>query len=93
MDHPVYGSKTPTGAGCSVVSDNFRKMFKMLQKDVQATEKVIICSAFQSALDDCLFHFRNRGCLIHFCWVPGHMGIRGNELADTTAKNAVTQGG
>ena len=27
---------------------------------------------------------------IHLCWVPGHVGLRGNELADRTAKKALS---
>jgi ribonuclease HI len=30
----------------------------------------------------------NMGFSILFCWVPSHVGIRGNELADTAAKTA-----
>jgi len=27
-----------------------------------------------------------------FIWVPGHVGIRGNEMADQLAKRALTKG-
>jgi ribonuclease HI len=36
-----------------------------------------------------LFTHRNLGNSIVFVWVPGHTGIRGNELADSTARRAL----
>jgi ribonuclease HI len=33
---------------------------------------------------------RTRNWTIEFCWVKVHVGIQGNELADTLAKQAAT---
>lgn len=33
-----------------------------------------------------LLQLRNLGIIIQFCWVPAHIGIKGNEEADKTAK-------
>ena len=30
------------------------------------------------------------GHFVHFCWVPGHSGIQGNEKADSAAKSSLT---
>ncbi|MBJ3756042.1 reverse transcriptase-like protein, partial [Salmonella enterica subsp. enterica serovar Derby] len=32
------------------------------------------------------------GFLVQFCWVPGHVGIRGNDLADVAAKSVSSLG-
>ena len=36
-----------------------------------------------------LFLLRQRGYNIGFCWVPGHVGVHGNEQADQLARDAV----
>ena len=35
-----------------------------------------------------LHSLEKRGYIIHLCWIPGHVGIKGNELADIAAKCA-----
>ena len=36
-----------------------------------------------------LFRIRCKFKSVRFCWVPSHVGIKGNEMADKEAKNAV----
>ncbi len=36
-----------------------------------------------------LLNIRNLGIEVQFCWVPAHIGIKGNEKADKIAKEAL----
>jgi ribonuclease HI len=42
---------------------------------------------------DVLVQLKEQNMNIHFCWIPGHAGIQGNEIVDTLAKRACTQAG
>ena len=36
-----------------------------------------------------LYLIENRGKIVKFCWVPAHVGVEGNEKADSLAKQAI----
>ena len=36
-----------------------------------------------------LLHLHKKGKSVIFCWLPSHIGIRSNELADSSAKAAL----
>ena len=38
-----------------------------------------------------LYLLENRGYHIGFCWVPGHVGVAGNERADELAREAAAR--
>ena len=46
----------------------------------------LVLSAFEW-----LYLLFNRGYLIDFCWVPGHVGVSGNERADRLAREAAAR--
>ena len=41
------------------------------------------------SLLDNVQELRGKGFLIKFCWIPSHVGIKGNEIADLLAKGAL----
>ena len=40
-------------------------------------------------IQEWLFKLSSRNKSVHFCWVPAHVGIPGNELADQEAKEVI----
>ncbi|XP_023212286.1 uncharacterized protein LOC111615118 [Centruroides sculpturatus] len=59
---------------------------------VSALQALISCEPSSHSIvikiHDLIYHILTRNLSIKFCWVPGHVGIRGNEEADSAAKAA-----
>ena len=75
-----------------LISSHFHKRFIIYTDSRSVIESLqsISCSpSFISVLQ--LYNkLINKGFHILFCWVPAHIGIRGNKAADKAAKQACT---
>ena len=58
---------------------------------VQSLGDVYTSHPILSRIHNILFSLKKDGFTISFAWVPSHVGIKGNELADTAAKEATTE--
>jgi ribonuclease HI len=90
---------------CSIYSAELLAI-KYALANITLREACLICSDSLSALraiseyypshplvqsiHDNLYSLRRRGIAISFMWIPGHVGIRGNEMADAAAKEALS---
>ena len=52
---------------------------------IQETKNPLVCDTIQNIL-----YLLSEGNKIEFCWIPSHIGIAGNEIADTAAKASLT---
>ena len=57
---------------------------------MQALQNKNLANPLVSDLLVKLSNLRDSDTDIIFCWLPSHMGIRGNEMADRAAKSALS---
>ena len=74
--------KTSQGVTCAVYSDS-RSAIQAIKG--QSSSKLVL------DIEELVALLSAKKIKITFCWVPGHAGIQGNELADKVAKLAVGQ--
>ncbi len=36
-----------------------------------------------------MWRLQRTGLAVHFCWVPAHVGVHGEEIADNVAKKSI----
>ena len=75
----IYDNKS-----CVIYSDS-RSALQAIQK---------LCSQVKLVREICelIAELSRQGVTVLFCWIPSHIGIEGNELADASAKRAATHG-
>ena len=74
--------KTSHGVTCAVYSDS-RSAIQAIAG--QSSSKLVL------DIEELIAELSTKRIKVTFCWVPGHAGIQGNELADKAAKLAVGQ--
>ncbi|KAG8284048.1 hypothetical protein J6590_108227 [Homalodisca vitripennis] len=98
-----YGFRLPSDS--SVYTAELTAIQKTLNITWSRTGKLVICSDSLSSLQaigdmysknilvrsiwSSLHKLQSEGVVVIFVWVPGHVGIHGNELADRGAKEAL----
>ena len=71
-------------SSCSKISHLFR-----LSSCLQALENKNLHHPVIRDIIQILTYLDEVGSTIEFCWIPGHVGIKGNEQADRTARRII----
>lgn len=58
---------------------------------LQALERFFPIDSLSQQIQTILTELKARGTKVALCWIPGHVGIVGNERADAAAKRATTK--
>lgn len=77
----------------NIISPRFRNIIICSDSlsALQALEDIYSSHAIVTDIFTKLAELRLRGTQVGFCWVPGHVGIEGNERVDAAAKEACDQ--
>ena len=88
-------------------TEAIRRVLKYIDTSTRSNKKYVIFTDSRSVLEsiynqdsrnpliletlDKIEQLKEAGNIIKFCWVPSHVGIRGNEVADRRAREALTE--
>jgi hypothetical protein len=70
------------------IATDSQEALKVIEKGEDSTKALQACRSVRAALA----RAQETGRVIHFRWIPAHIGVRGNEEADRAAKAATTEG-
>ena len=81
IENAVNSLKKANNTTCTIYSDSMSALQAILQYDSrnQIVQNIHIL----------LLKLKEHNTFVKFCWVPAHCGIKGNEIADKTAKESI----
>ena len=74
------------------INDHLANQFIIFSDSLSSLQSLVTYqprNPLVSGIQDCLYSLQKRKKTVILFWVPGHVGIRGNEMADAAAKQAI----